>query len=233
MSQQLSRKNSVKSYTQSTKDGENPPAYSPEYEKVLAKAGILMSDNLGEITISEDCKELCAVLLEADYDPPEHTLFQGDLFWITINMVHSRNEARVVRDITLYIIPSAELLFARGVSGLEYLTEEINGEWNKCIPLAGPKPKPDFAVGLSPNVFTDNEIEKLKCYTTPQKPTSFTGNIYLPFLLCEVKVRPTIYRPILYLLIFNTARTDLILQIDRTLTVLVWQSMQSFNFIKT
>jgi hypothetical protein len=67
-------------------------------------------------------------LLEADYDPPEHILFQGDLFWITINMVHSRNEARVVRDITLYIIPSAELLFARGVSGLEYLTEEINRE---------------------------------------------------------------------------------------------------------
>jgi len=220
------------SYTQSVKEGDNPPAYTPEYENTLAKAGILMYEHLGHATISDTSKELCTTLLDADYEPPEHTLFQGDSFWITLDRVRSRSEARVVRDITPYIVPSAEILCTRGISGLEYLTEEINAEWSKCIPLAGPQPKPDFAVGLPQSAFTDIEIEKLKYYKAPQKPTLFTGNLYFPFLLCEVKVRPTISSPISCSLIFSAARTDLILQTGRTLTAPVWQSMQSFNFIE-
>lgn len=234
MSQQLTRKSSRSSisYTQSVKQGENPPAYTPEYEEVLAKAGIKMYYHPGETTISDNCKKLCTTLLEADYDPPEDSLFHGDIFWMTLDRVRSRNEARVVRDITPYIVPSAEHLFTRGASGLNYLTEEIEGEWSKCIPLAGPQPKPDFAVGLPPSAFTDSEVEKLKYYTAPQKPTLFTGNFYFPFLLCEVKVRPMMYSPISCPLIFSAARTDSILQTGRTLTAPVWQLMRSFNFIE-
>ena len=197
MSQQLARKRSSSgiSYTQSVKEGDNPPAYSPAYEGVLAKAGIFMYQHLGHATISNTSKELCTTLLDAGYDPPEHALFQGDLYWIVLEMVRNRNEARVVRDITPHIVPSVEILCALGTSSLEDLTEEINAEWSKCIPLAGPQPKPDFAVGLAQSAFTDNEMEKLKYYRAPQKPTFFTGNLYFPFLLCEVKVRPSISGP--------------------------------------
>lgn len=80
MNQQLSRKHSSSgmSYTQSVKDGENPPAYSPEYEGVLAKAGIFMYQYLGQVTISDICKELCVILLGGEYEPPEHSLFQDN-----------------------------------------------------------------------------------------------------------------------------------------------------------
>ena len=104
MSQQLTRKSSRSSisYTQSVKQGDNPPAYTPEYEEVLAKAGIKMYYHPGETTISDSCKKLCTTLLEADYDPPEDSLFHGDFFWMTLDRVRSRNEARLVRDITPY-----------------------------------------------------------------------------------------------------------------------------------
>lgn len=189
MNQQLSRKHSSSgmSYTQSVKDGENPPAYSPEYEGVLAKAGIFMGKYLGQATISDTCKELCVILLSGEYESPEHSLFQDNSFWITLEKVRSKNEARVVRDITPSVVPSAELLYTRGDQDLQYLTEEISADWTKCTYLAGPRPKPDYAVGLISSAFTDDEVQKLKLYTSPAKATLFTGDFYFPFLMCEVK----------------------------------------------
>ncbi|KAI9779374.1 MAG: hypothetical protein M1816_003601 [Peltula sp. TS41687] len=181
------RSSSNMSYAQSVKQGDNPAAYSPEYERVLEKAGIFMHQHLGQATISDTCKMVCATLLAGRYEGPKHSLFQGNLLGRILARVRSRNEARVLRDITPSLVPSAELLFIRGASHLEHLTDELNAEWVKCIPLAGPRPKPDFAVGLMSSAFTDNEVEKLKTYTAPEKPTLFTGNSYFPFLVCEVK----------------------------------------------
>ena len=213
MSEQLTKKrsSSATSYTQSVKEGENPPAHTPEYEKrVLVPAGIIMNQQLGETTtILDSCKQLCNILISAHYKPPEHSLFEGDLFWRVLNSVSSRNEARVVRDISPYIAPSAELLFLRGASELEFLTEELQGEWSKCISLAGPQSRPDIAVGFSLSAFTHDEFKKLKYYSAPEKPTLFSANMYFPFLMWEVKVRPTIHSHILYLLIFSVVRMDL------------------------
>ena len=204
MSPQLTKKRSSSgiSYSQSVRQGDNPPAHSPEYEKkVLAPAGIIMGQQLGEATISSDCKQLCTTLISATYEPPKHSLFEGDLFWKVLNTVGSRSEARVVRDISPYIAPSAEILFLRGASKLECLTEEIQAEWTKCVSLAGPQAKPDFVVGFPSSAFTDNEIERLKYYSAPEKPTLFTGDLYFPFLICEAKVWPKIYGSISFLLI--------------------------------
>ena len=102
--------------------------------------------------------------------------------------VRRRNEARVVRDITPLIVPSTELLYARrGILHLQHLTEEINAEWTKCICLAGPRPKPDYAIGFMPSAFTVDEVMKLKSYTAPEKATLFTEHLYFPFIICEVK----------------------------------------------
>ncbi len=37
------------------------------------------------------------------------------------------------------------------------------------------------------SAFDDDEIEKLKSYTAAGKVTLFTGKLYFPFVMCEVK----------------------------------------------
>ena len=178
----------VMSYSRSVREGGNPPPYTPAYEKVLAGAGIFMHQQLGQASISNTCQQLCDTLLNGDYELPEYSLLADNVFMTTMERVRSRNKARVVKDITPWIVPSPEFLYAHhGYLHLRYLTEEINAEWTKCICLAGPRPKPDYAIGFMSSAFTDNEVMKLKSYTALDKATLFTENFYFPFLLCEVK----------------------------------------------
>lgn len=198
--QQLTRKrsSSAMSYSQGVKEGEYPPAHSPAYEdQVLKPAGIIMDLQLGEAAISDESKQLCITLIDAKYEPPKNSLFEENLFWKVTNGVRSRNEPRVVRDIVPWLTPSAELLFMRGVLELEDLTEEIQTDWTRCVPLAGPSPRPDFTVGFQSSAFTDDELQKLKCYSAPEKPALVTEHLYFPFLVCETKVRSIIYNAIL------------------------------------
>ncbi len=175
------------SYTQSVKDGDNPPAYTPKYEEVLAKAGIHMNAHQRQASASNDSQRLCNTFLNSNYDTPDHSLFHGDLFWTALDRLRARNELRVCRDLTPSLVPSAELLYLRGSDSLEHLCEEIGAEWNKCSTLAGPQPKPDFCVGLMSSAFNEGEILKLKSYTAPNRATLVTENMYFPFLMCEVK----------------------------------------------
>ena len=188
MSEPSSKKRSRStSYSQSVKDGDNPRAYTPKYEKVLEKAGIFMDAYQDEGAISDACQQLCSDLLSGEYEAPEGSIFQGDQFWAVLRRVHTWNKLRVFRDITPLIVPSAELLCIRGNDHLEHLIEELSGDWTRCSTTAGPQPKPDFAVGLMSSAFTDAEILKLKCYTAPDRATLFTEDVYFPFLMCEVK----------------------------------------------
>lgn len=123
------RSSSAMSYSQGVREGEYPPAHTPAYEKrVLEPAGIILDQQLGEADISDDCKQLCATLADAQYEPPSNSLFEKDLFWKVLNRVRSRSESRVVRDISPLLIPSVEVLFMRGISNLEHLTEEIQAD---------------------------------------------------------------------------------------------------------
>lgn len=192
MSQQLTQKrsSSATSYNQGVKQGQYPSSHTPAYEsQILGPAGIFLDQQLGEASISDDCRKLCTVLGDARYNPPENSLFEEDLFWKVTNGVRIRNEARVVRDISPWLTPSAELLYMRGVVGLKDLIEEVQAEWTHCVPLVGPVPKPDLTVGFRATAFTNDEIEKLKYYRTPEKATLFIRDLYFPFLVCEAKVR--------------------------------------------
>ena len=176
------------SYSRSVREGGNPPPYTPAYEKVLAGAGIFMQQQLGQASISNTCQQLCATLLNGEYELPEYSLLADNMFMTTMERVRCRNKARVMKDITPWIVPSPEFLYAHhGILHLRHLTEEINAEWTKCICLAGPRPKPDYAIGFMSSAFTDNEVMKLKSYTALDRATLFTENLYFPFLLCEVK----------------------------------------------
>ena len=68
------------SCSQSVKDGDNPRAYTPKYEKVLEKAGIFMDAYQDEGAISDACQQLCSDLLRGEYEAPEGSILQGDQF---------------------------------------------------------------------------------------------------------------------------------------------------------
>lgn len=114
---------------------------------MLETAGIFLLENPNEAILSDDCKKLCTSSLAGEYNIPVDSLFQEDYSRPTLNNVRSNNQARVVRDIMPTIVPSAELLYTRGVKNLEHLAEEVNEEWTKCSSLAGPRPKPDLQLG--------------------------------------------------------------------------------------
>ena len=188
MNQPLPRIIPPRGYSQSVREGGNPPPYTPAYEKVLADAGIFMQQQRGQASISNTCQQLCATLLNGEYELPEYSLFADHMFRTTMERVRVRNKARVMRDITPSIVPSPEFLYIHhGILHLRHLTEEINAEWTKCICLAGPRPKPDYVIGFMSSAFTNDEVIKLKSYTAPDKATLFTEHLYFPFLLCEVK----------------------------------------------
>ena len=175
------------SYTQSVKDGSVPRAHTSEFETELAKHGILMDEYKGQVFVSEASKELGMKMLQAQYAEPRYPPFEPSKFLLVLNRVRTRNETRIFRDITPFIVPSAELLFLEGQDDLEDIAEELNADWKKCDPMGGPAPRPDFAAGVASSAFTDEQIAKLENHSAWQRPTLFTSNMYFPFLLCEAK----------------------------------------------
>ncbi|MCJ1245204.1 hypothetical protein MMC30_002405 [Trapelia coarctata] len=164
-------------------------ARNPEYEKQLTVAGIYLEENVA--TISKDDKNLCRSFLDANQPVPKISIFQDSLFETTASRYLHRSEAMIFRDINPLITPSAELLHAFGSTHLAHLREEINTVWTKCICLAsGPRPKPDFVVGLKSSAFTEIELKKLTPYVGGSNETCFvkvTNDIFFPFLTCEAK----------------------------------------------
>lgn len=180
---------STMSYSLGVKEGINPPAHSSDFEqRILERAGIFLGEQIGGATIGPDAQELCNSLLEATYETPTNTLFEGDVFWHVMNGVRNEGEGRIVRDLQPNIIPSAEILSFRGLLKHNYLREKISAPWNKINSLAGPISCPDLMVGFHSSAFTNPEIDMLIHHHTPNTPSRFTGDVYFPFFTGEAKV---------------------------------------------
>ena len=185
----IKRSDSSRSYAQSVKDGENPAAYTAEYEQTLQRAGIFMGHPSHQTTISDASKQLCNALQSGSYEPLQSSLFSGR-FWNLLDRVSRKTEGRVERDLTPEICPSVERLFLLGNDDdFEHLGEEVRAMWTECTALAGPRPSPDLTVGIRESAFTDEEIQKLRYYRSASKPTLVRGDLYFPFLMCEVSSR--------------------------------------------
>ena len=181
------RSSSAMSYSQGVREGIYPTAHTSDYEKrILNPAGIYLAQQRGEAAIGQSGKKLCKDLLSATYDPPPYSLFEGELFWKTLESVRNENEARIVRDVQPNIIPSPEILSLRGLSKIKYLKEAIVTQWSNVVSFAGPQPCPDFTVGLSPSAFTSAEIDQLNRQSI-DAPSRFIGDLYFPFFTCEAK----------------------------------------------
>ena len=198
MTHSLTRKRSTPSLSNresdissiSLREGKNPAVKSRRYEQLLVSAGIYMDDE-DKVAATKECKALCQTLLNADQIEPHDSLFNDDLFKRVCQRVRNKNEARVVRDLSPLLVPSAEILYFHGATNLEHLIETVDESWIKSIPLVkGPRPQPDFAIGLKSSAFTSNQLKKLQPSVGDWQTTSrlmATDEMYFPFLTAEVK----------------------------------------------
>ncbi|KAF6811738.1 hypothetical protein CPLU01_15053 [Colletotrichum plurivorum] len=145
-----------------------------------------------DLGITETSKSTIRKLLETAQTFPRDSLFRDDIFETTCRKVGDRNEARVIRDITPLIVPSAENLATYSASELDCLIESTNEGWNNSVPLTGTRPQPDYSVGFRREAFTDDQLEKLEPFignfiAGDQSFFMATYLMHFPFLTCEVK----------------------------------------------
>ncbi len=162
------------------------PYLRPRYKLLLELKGSFMKDSQAGILAAE--KKFCETLINRKQKPPSDSLFDDRFFRDTFDKIDDENETRVIRDITLLITPSAELLATRGIQKLECLKESTNAGWNNSIPFEGPRPQPDYSVGFKRIMVSDDQIKKLRLQQLDEKSYfAATEKILFPFLTCEVK----------------------------------------------
>lgn len=185
---ELAEQSSTTPSDQKSREAKSAPYRDARYEALIATKGTFMGkDPLG---INEACRNMCRKLLESHQSVPEDTMFRDDLFDETCEAFRNKNEARVIRDISLLIVPSAESLAIRGDKQLRCLIESVNEGWNNSIPLTQTRPQPDYAVGFRREAFTEERLSKLQPFVGDLTDQSFfmaTYFLYFPFLTCEVK----------------------------------------------
>ncbi|KAI9730977.1 MAG: hypothetical protein M1834_005438 [Cirrosporium novae-zelandiae] len=144
-----------------------------------------------ELGITDTSKSLCQTLLEKEQPAPKDTLFRDDkTFRATCARLQNKNEARLFKDITPLIVPSAESLAIFGAKHLDIVVESVNEGWNNCMPVTTPRPQPDFSVGFARSAFSDDQLSKLQPFIGDTSCLSYfraTYFMYFPFLTCEVK----------------------------------------------
>lgn len=175
---------------QRPREEKSAPYRNPRYKTLLETKGSFMDKS--DLGIADESKALCRSLLEEEQPPPQDSLFRDDIFEMTCRKVEDRNEARVMRDITPLIVPSAEILATYGANELECLIESTNEGWNSSLPLTGTRPQPDYAVGFKRKAFTEDQLHKLSPFigdfiAGDQSFFMATYQMYFPFLTCEVK----------------------------------------------
>jgi len=197
MTHSLTRKRSTPSLSKhesdisgvSLREGKNPAVKSRRYETILASASIYMGKP--EMPPTNECKSFCKTMLHAEQPTPQDTIFRDDLFETACDNIRNKNEARVIQDIARLIVPSPETLTMFGATHLKHLIETVDESWIKSIPLIkGPRPQPDFAVGLKSSAFTSEQLKKLYPSIGDWQTTSrlvATDEVYFPFLTSEVK----------------------------------------------
>ncbi|KAL8906160.1 MAG: hypothetical protein Q9207_002193 [Kuettlingeria erythrocarpa] len=199
MSHSLTRKRSTPSVSKhesdlsgvSLREGKNPAVRSRRYQHILESVGISMGQPEPHLRAAQADKALCQELLKKEQPVPKDSLFNDDLFEFTCEDIANRNQARVIQDIGRLIVPAPEELFRRGAKHLKHLIETVDEYWIKSIPLVkGPRPQPDFAVGLKSSALTSDQLRKLQPSIGDWQTTSrlvATDEMYFPFLTGEVK----------------------------------------------
>ncbi|KAI4283335.1 MAG: hypothetical protein L6R38_002250 [Xanthoria sp. 2 TBL-2021] len=152
--------------------------------KKLSRYGISMdlSDEL-----EESAKERCESFLQGNRVPNHYPGYSPDKMPTVLQRAQNLNEGRLYRDVTPWLVPSAEHSYWNGEITLDYLVDEVQAEWTRCAPMGSTRPKPDLAIGLSPDDFDEEETRKLKSYSSLERPSFVTPNLCYPFFMVEAK----------------------------------------------
>ena len=161
------------------------PYRDARYRIVLETKGSYFTDSEAGMLAAD--AEFCRSLLAHRNTPPSDTLFDDPFFSKTLDKIAYENETRVIRDIGHLISPSAECLAIRGLRQLDTCKESTNAGWNNAIPFEGPRPQPDFSVGLGRKAFSNEQMKKLNFDLFVKTYYTATYQIFFPFLTTEVK----------------------------------------------
>lgn len=181
-----SESSSIGSSDPKPRDSESSPYQDARYETILATKGSFLGKS--ELGVTAPTKRLCRDLLESTQTLPKDSLFDDEFFEDVCEMVRSKNEARVVRDITPLIAPSAETLVLRGAKHLKILIEGVNEGWNNSIAITKTRPQPDFSVAFKREAFTEDQLKRIEPFVGGLTETSFfmaTYAMYFPFFTCR------------------------------------------------
>jgi hypothetical protein len=173
---------------QNLREEKNTAYKHARYELLLKTKGSFMNES--DLGITDKSKEKNQNLLNADQTVLKDSLFRNDLFKSTCRKIQNKNETKIIRNISLLIVPSAEILSTYGAKYLEILIESTNEGWNNSIPVTKPRPQPDYSVRFRREAFTEDQLNKLQPFIGEFTDTSFfmaTYYMYFPFLTCEVK----------------------------------------------
>ena len=173
---------------QKSRENKSTKYRNANYAILLERKGSYMKES--KLGVTKASLIRCKTLLDSKQTVPKDSLFRDDLFKTTCEKVQDKNEARVIRSITPYIVPSAEDLETLGATHLEHLVEGVNEGWIANIPVEGPRPQPDYSVGFKRSAFTDEQLKKLDPLIGSVWETSLyaaTYRMYFPFFTCEVK----------------------------------------------
>ncbi|KAK4671213.1 hypothetical protein QC764_0092960 [Podospora pseudoanserina] len=128
--------------------------------------------------------------LNGEQPTPYGTLFDDQIFIHACCNLEDKNEARIIQDISRFIVPSAESLALRNKNH-KCLVKSVNEGWNNSIPFTTTRPQPDYSVGFERDAFTEEQLAKPSPFIGDFIPgdLSFfeaTYYMYFPFLTCEV-----------------------------------------------
>lgn len=188
----LRRKQSDSSLSESSdqkrRESKSAPYRDTRYSTLLAAKGSYMERS--DLGVTAASLTWCKTLLDSEQTVLADSLFRDDIFETTCRRVQDRNESRVIRSLTPYLVPSAEDLEILGASKLKCLIENVNEGWTGGIPVQGPRPQPDYSVGFRRSAFTEEQLRRLDPLIGSVYDTSFfvaTYRMYFPFFTCEVK----------------------------------------------
>jgi hypothetical protein len=66
----------------------------------------------------------------------------------------------------------------------------VNKDWNNSIPITKTRPQPDYSIAFRREVFTEDQLKRIKPFVGELTETSFfmaMYSIYFPFFTCEAK----------------------------------------------
>ncbi len=185
---QSSNSGKTRSYSQDRKDGSVPEQYTKSYENYIFTQGMDMNDSKGRELVSQDSQNTCKDLQKMTYETIFPTIYSSAETLKVVELCRNRNEATVGRNVTsLFLPPIISLYLKDGENQFGHFTDEVNTQWYESWVLAGPRPKPDLAIGFLSSAFTIEENQKLTNYTSPDNLTRPTDELSFPFLMCEVK----------------------------------------------